>query len=180
MKFFFTLVLVVFIFSGCGYRPASKFAREVVGEKISTSVVISQEDPQNTVIIKDAVDKAIVEVFRASLVSKEFSDTHLTMNISKPSYSPIVYDEHGYVTAYRMSIALNIKRESKKDNSIKTYSTRGSYDFNIQANSIVSDQQRFEAINVASQRAINAFVAKVSADGARRPQELPKEESAEE
>lgn len=174
----FGLVLVLFLLSGCGYAPASKFARVVVGDKISTSVVISAVDPQNTVIIKDAVDKAIIETFRASLVDKDSSDTHLVISISNPSYSPIVYDEHGYVTGYRMNLVLSIARDTK-DGKIKNYSTKGSYDFSIQPNSIISDQQRFEAINVGASRAINAFVAKVSADGIKPPPEVESDDDME-
>jgi len=174
----FGLVLVLFLLSGCGYAPASKFARVVVGDKISTSVVISQTDPQNTVIIKDAVDKAIIETFRSSLVSRDESDTHLVISISEPSYAAIVYDENGYVTGYRMNLSLGIKKESK-DGSVKNYSTRGSYDFAIQPNSIISDQQRFEAINVGAKRAINAFVAKVSADGIKPPIEVEDDDTSD-
>jgi hypothetical protein len=72
-------VVIASLLTACGYTPSSKFAREVVGEKISTSVVISAQDPENTVIIKDAVDGAILEVFHASLTSRSLSQTHLNL-----------------------------------------------------------------------------------------------------
>jgi hypothetical protein len=153
------------IVGGCGYKPSAKFSRNIVGEKVSTSVIISLQDPQNTVMIKDAVDRAIIEVFKSSLVDRSLSDTHLVMKIIMPSYSPIVYDENGFVTGYRMSIILNVQRETK--NESKSYNTKGFYDFTVAPNAIVTDQQRFEAIDFAAQRAINAFIAQVSAEGAR-------------
>jgi len=88
-KRFFALFAALFLLAGCGYKPSSKFSREVIGEKISTSVTISSLDPENTVIIKDAIDEAIIQTFRASLVSKEESDSHLVLSISNPTYSPI-------------------------------------------------------------------------------------------
>lgn len=166
MKKLFTLLLFLLILSGCGYKPNAKFSREVIGEKISSNVVISQEDPENSVIIKDAIDSAVIEVFKASLVSKEHSDTHLIISSSKPKYTPIVYDEHGFVVGYRMKFNLNIQRDTK-GKGVKNYTTHGQYDFSIEPKSIITDQQRYESINIAAQRAIRAFLAQVSAEGAR-------------
>ncbi|MCK9454363.1 MAG: LPS assembly lipoprotein LptE [Sulfurimonas sp.] len=165
IKAFLLLSLTLLILSGCGYKSSAKFSRDVMGEKISTSVVISSIDPQNTVIIKDAVDRAIIEVFQASLVSRAESQTHLVLKMGTPSYSPIVYDENGYVISYRMSISLNIIKQT--NGTSKSYNTKGFHDFSVAPNAIVTDQDRFEAIGFAAQRAINSFVAQVSAEGAR-------------
>jgi hypothetical protein len=150
---------------GCGYKPSSKYSREVVGEKISTSVVISAQDPENTVIIKDAVDEAIIEIFHASLTSKHYSDTHLTISISPPRYSPIQYNADGYIIGYRATITLGIQRQTGDIN--KNYKTSGTYDFSIAPNAVVTDQERFDAIKFSSIKAIASFVATVSAEGSR-------------
>lgn len=158
-------LLIVLGFAACGYKPSSKFSRDVMGDKISTSIVISAQDPENTVIIKDAVDEAIIEVFHASLYSRERSDTHLTLSISNPSYSPIVYDNNGFVVGYRMNVSLNINR--LHNGVSKSYSVRGTYDFTVAPNAVVTDQERFDAIRFGAAKAIRSFVAKVSAEGAR-------------
>ena len=62
MKYWILSALI--LFAGCGYQPSSYYAKSVVGESVSTEVVISMEDPQNTVIIKDAVDMAVITKFR--------------------------------------------------------------------------------------------------------------------
>lgn len=90
----FTLLCVLFLVS-CGYKPASKYARVVVGEKISTDVIISSQDPENTVVIKDAVDAAVIEIFRSSLVARSYADTHLViclLSLLMLRYSLIVMD----------------------------------------------------------------------------------------
>ncbi len=160
------LVSVVTLFSACGYKPSAKYSREVVGERISTSVTISAQDPENTVIIKDAVDSAIIEVFHASLTSRNYSDTHLSLSISPPSYSPIQYNNDGYVIAYRTTITLAIIRETSGVK--KSYSTKGTYDFSIVPNAVITDQERFDAIRFSASKAISAFVAQVSAEGSRK------------
>jgi len=164
LKVVLSLILVLGLAS-CGYKPSSKFSRDIMGEKISTSVRISAQDPENTVIIKDAVDEAIIEVFHASLVDRANSQTHLNLSISNPSYSPIVYDSDGFVIGYRMNVSLNIARYH--DGVTKSYSVKGTHDFTVAPNAIVTDQQRFDAIRFSAAKAIRSFVAKVSAEGAR-------------
>lgn len=160
-----SFVLIVILLAGCGYKPSAKFSRGVVGEKISTSVKISLVDPENTVIIKDAVDVAIIEVFHASLVPKNVSDTHLVLGLSNPSYSPIEYDSDGFIVSYRTTVTLRILRAT---NSVsKNYNVMGTYDFSITPNAVITDQERFDAIKFSSLKAIKSFVAKISAEGAR-------------
>ena len=149
---------------GCGYKPSSKYSRAVTGEKISTSVVISAQDPENTVIIKDAVDAAILELFHASLVSRKESTTHLDISIGNPRYSPIQYDTNGYVVAYRATITLGIKRTTLGSET-KSYSSSGTYDFAITPNAVITDQERFDAIKFSSVKAIASFIAQISAEG---------------
>jgi len=163
VKAFLSLVLLLAL-SGCGYTPSSKFAREVMGEKISTSIRISAQDPENTVIIKDAVDEAIIEVFHASLRSRDESDTHLEISISDPTYSPIVFDKDGFIIGYKMSLSLSILRYHSGVS--KHYLLNGTYDFSVSPNAVITDQERFEAIKYSAAKAINSFVAKVSAEGA--------------
>ena len=149
--------------NSCGYKPSSKFARNVMGEKISTSVYISLVDPENTVIIKDAVDAAVVSVFHASLVERAYADTHLDIKMTPPSYKPIQYNSDGYVVAYRAKVILTIIRQTK--DTQKPYTTSGTYDFAIEPNAIITDQERFNAIKYSATKAINSFIAKVSAEG---------------
>ena len=157
------------LFTSCGYKPSAKYARVVVGEKISTSVKISAQDPENTVVIKDAVDAAVIEVFHASLTNRTLSVTHLEISLNEPSYTPTQYDNDGFIIAYRTTINLKIKRY--KDGKMKLYTTQGTYDFTIVANAVITDQERFNAIKFSSAKAIKSFVAQVSAEGARANKE---------
>ncbi len=166
------LTVVATVFLACGYQPSSKYARQIVGEKISTSVVISALDPENTVIIKDAVDSAVISVFHSALTSRQNSQTHLNLSITNPSYTPVQYDANGFVIGYRMSIALNITRQH--NGLSKGYITHGTYDFAVDPNAVVTEQQRFDAIKLGAAKAIRSFIAQVSAEGARA-QEKEKE-----
>jgi hypothetical protein len=165
----FTLLFVLLLLGvvGCGYKPSAKYSRGIVGEKIHTSVVISAQDPENTVIIKDAIDAAIIEIFHASLTDVNHADTKLTLSISNPSYAPIQYNADGFVVAYRATIRINIVRDT--DLVHKRYATKGTYDFSVVPNAVLSDQERFDAIKYSATKAMASFIAKISAEGSRKP-----------
>lgn len=166
---FLLLVTLLFLMAGCGYSPASRYAKNIVGESVSTEVVISMEDPQNTVIIKDAVDTAIITKFRTALVSKSSSKTHLKFRIISAMFSPLRYDTNGYVITYRTTVSMGVERVSNA--SLSHYAVSGVYDFDIEPNAIISDQARFEAIRQSSQKAIDVFIAQVAAQGSNPPKE---------
>ncbi len=163
MKSFPLLVLFLLLMAGCGYQPASHYAKNVVGESVSTEVVISMEDPQNSVIIKDAVDTAVITKFRTALVPKERSRTHLKIAVGSVSFSALQYDINGYIVTYRTTVAMNILRTTEGKNA--SYATRGIYDFTIEPNAIITDQARFEAIRQGAQKGLDAFVAQLAAEG---------------
>jgi hypothetical protein len=158
------ILSTLFFLAGCGYQPASHYTKNVLGESVSTEVVISMEDPQNTVIIKDAIDSAVITKFRTSLVSKNESKTHLKIAIGSVGFFPLRYDTNGYVITYRATVNMVITRFANGKSS--NYSSHGTYDFDIEPNAIISDQARFEAIRQGAQKAIDAFVAQIAAQGA--------------
>jgi hypothetical protein len=155
---FFSAVL----FWGCGYKATSHYAQSVLGERISTQVYVSLNDPENAVIIKDAVDYALITRFKSQLQDKKFSQTHLAITLSDITFKPLKYDSNGYVTAYQTDVFMQILRTT--GDFSKTYLSRGSYDFGIQANAIISEKSRFEAIKNGAQKAIDSFLAQVSSE----------------
>ncbi len=161
MRFFLSIVCVL-IFTGCGYKATAHYAKSIVGNKISTEVYVSLYDPENSVIIKDAVDSAIITRFKGQLRDKKFSTTHLAITISDIKFKPLKYDVNGYITAYQTDVFMQVLRTT--GDFSKTYLSRGSYDFSIRANAIISEKARFEAIKNSAQKAIDSFLAQVSSE----------------
>lgn len=156
----------IFLLSGCGYKPTARYAKEVLGHKIYAEVTISRQDPRNSVLIKDAVNEAVVSRFGGKLTAKEEADTKLHISISSIALSPTVYDKNGYVIAYKTTVILLTKYEGI-DKKPEQFTTSGEYDFSIAANSVISDSSRFDAIKYASSDAIDEFVSKIAIKGLR-------------
>ncbi len=155
-------VIMLWLLAGCGYKATSHYVKSVVGESISTEVYVSLHDPENSVIIKDAVDRAVISRFKTQLRDKDEATTHLAITISDIKFKPIKYDINGYITAFQTDVFMQILRTT--GNFSKTYLSRGSYDFGIRANAIISEKVRFEAIKNGAQKAIDSFLAQISSE----------------
>ncbi|MDR3177940.1 MAG: LPS assembly lipoprotein LptE [Campylobacteraceae bacterium] len=167
MKKAVIFALSLFLSIGCGYKPSVHFAKNALGEKVYIYVNISREDPQNTVLIKDAVSSAFIDKFGSKIVAKEFADTLLNVTLQSVTFEPLVYDKNGYVISYKTIAKLRIDYvlfSGEKGTTV----TSGDYDFPIAADSIISDTKRFEAIRYASEDAIDEFTATVILKGLQR------------
>jgi hypothetical protein len=166
MKQLFLGLLIIAFISGCGYKPSSYYAKQALGTKIYAEVTISRQDPRNSVLIKDAVNEAIVSRFGGKLVAKEQAESVLHVSIQSISFSPTVYDTYGYVIAYKTTVvlAMNYEDENKK---VEKLTATGEYDFSITANSVISDTSRFEAIRYSASDALDEFVSKIAIKGLR-------------
>jgi len=166
MKQLFLGFLIAVVISGCGYKPSSYYAKQALGDRIYAEVTISRQDPRNSVLIKDAVNEAIVSRFGGKLVTKEQADSILRVNIQSISFSPTVYDTYGYVIAYKTTVVLAMQYENA-NKKIEYLTATGEYDFSIEANSVISDTNRFEAIRYAANDALDEFVSKLAIKGLR-------------
>ena len=165
-KFFGFLLIAIFI-GGCGYKPSVQYTKDVLGERIHVEVAISRKDPKNSVIIKDAVNEAVITRFGGKLSTKELADSQLYAKIGSTTFSPILYDKDGYVVSYKASVSLSIRYVTKNGKK-ESFSTTGEYDFPIQANSVISDTNRFEAIKFASLDALNEVISKIAMNGMKK------------
>jgi len=158
--------LIVTLISGCGYHPSSKEARKVMGETVSTEIIISMEDPENTVVLKDALDEAVIRRFQSNLRHRKDAGTHLQIELNSVGFTALQYDSNGYIISYRTTINLAVIRMTT--NFSKRYNAVGNYDFTISPNAIITDQQRFDAIAKSATKALDSFVAQVAAEGSRK------------
>ncbi len=155
---FFALSL--FVLSGCGYKSMTHYSKKAIGEKVYAKVDMLRSDPENTVLIKDAVNEAIVTKLRSKLVSEEEADTKMFVSVANVGLAAIQYDQNGYVILYRTTVTLNTK--VVRGTVIRSFSTSGSYDFPIEPNTTVSDSKRFESIKNGAVKAIDMLISQIS------------------
>ena len=171
MRYFLAFFIAIFI-CGCGYKPVSKITQDLVGERIYVDVIISKEEPKNSVWIKDAVKEGMVARLNKSLSNKESADTSIIISVKELTYDAIIYDQYGYITSYKASLQLNY-RTKFKDGSVVDVPASGEYDFSVArrqkdvrfADSVISDTQKYEAIKEASKEAFDEYIANLAIKG---------------
>ena len=112
MRYFLAFFIAIFI-CGCGYKPVSKISQDLVGDRVYVDVIISKEEPKNSVWIKDAVKEGMVARLHKSLSSKDSADTSIIVSVKSLNYEAIIYDEYGYITSYKALLTLNYKPNLK-------------------------------------------------------------------
>jgi hypothetical protein len=157
------LALLIF-FTGCGYKSTSTFSRGYIGNRVYIDVKISEIDPQNSVIINDAIREVVSKEYRCKIVTKKEADSIIKSKIKSVDFIPLAYDATGYVIQYKSVVKLE-NEVIKGGKVIYKDTTSGNYDFNIQANSAITDTKRFEAIDIASKKAIREFISHLSYKG---------------
>ncbi len=168
LALFIVNLLLLMSVTGCGYQPSSKAAKKVIGDTVSTEIIISMEDPENTVVLKDALDEAVIRRFQTALRHRDEAATHLRIELKSVVFSALQYDSNGYIISYRTTINLEITRITTE--LTKRYNAVGNFDFTINPNAIITDQQRYEAIQISATKALDSFVAQVAAEGTRQAQ----------
>ena len=165
MKKSWFIVIFIFLFTSCGYKPTNLYTKKVLGDNIYVKVSISKVDPQNSVLITDALNQAVITKFRSNLVlDPKLASSKLYVSLASVSFKPIQYDSKGYVIAYKTIVNLKTRYIDKNKKS-KTISSSGDYDFSIEANSVISDNKRFDAIKFAALKAIDELISKISVVG---------------
>lgn len=155
------LIFITLFFLGCGYKPASVYTKNVLGKKIYTQVIVYLRDPENAVLIKDAINEAVVSRFKGSLVPKKYADSQIIISLQSVNFIPLEYDKDGYIIYYRAITSLKIAYKSKNGKTRNIY-VSGNYDFPIEPNSVISDTKRFEAIKESSKKALDKFISEIA------------------
>lgn len=166
------ILLLAFFIAGCGYKPSSVAARDAIGSSVWVDVIISKTDPESTVVIKDGIKSAMLRRLGANLVDKNEADSIIIASIKSLTFSAISYDQFGYATAYKANLVMEY-RLKQKDGSIKSILTSGDYDFRVTkrlndrrfTDSVISDNERFDAITNASLQCFDEFVSKLAMQG---------------
>ena len=162
------ILLLAFFIVGCGYKPSSVAARDILGSSVWIDVIISKIDPESSVVIKDGIKSAMLRRLGVSLTQKDKAESIIIASIKSLTFDAISYDHFGYATAYKANLTIEYKLK-QKDGNIKSVLASGDYDFRvtrrINANSVISDSERFDAIANASLQSFDEFVSKLAMQG---------------
>ncbi len=162
MKTLFMTLGLVFIITACGYKPSSHMIKNIFEDTIYVEVVVDRVEPENAPYVKDEMNRLVYTRFKGRVVSKEQAKSQIRIAYSGSTFTPLAYED-GYVIRYRANIRVRFDMITRKGKMKKNISTV--FESDIQASSLASSTLRTEAIRKGLEKALNEFLAYVSAEG---------------
>lgn len=161
VKFWMTASMVLLV-TACGYKPSSHMIQHVFSDTVYVEVIVDRAEPENAPFIKDEMNRLVYTRFKGRVVSKEDAESQIRLSYAGSTFLPLSYKD-GYVTRYRANIRVKFDMVTKEGKASKTISSI--VDSDIQESSLTSSALRTEAIRIGLGKALDEFLAYVSAKG---------------
>lgn len=161
----FTFILIFSIFTGCGYKPTSHYAKHEISGHVFVKLNVDIDNATNSVLVKDAVNEMVVNQFGASLTNnKNIADTIINVSLGSVSFATLQDDNQGYAKLYRttVSISLNYLHKGEEKDTKKSISVSGTYDYSVDSDSLITDAKKQESVKVAAQKALSEIFSKIA------------------
>ncbi len=158
----FTLIALLLV--SCGYKPSSQLIKKTFDDNIYVEVVVDRAEPENAPFIKDELNRLVYTRFKGRVTSKEQAGSTIRISYSGTTFTPLAY-ENGYISRYRSNVHVNFDMNTKKGRIKKNIVAIVESD--IQAGSVDSSAVKIEAIRVGMGKALDEFMAYVSAKSAQ-------------
>jgi uncharacterized lipoprotein YehR (DUF1307 family) len=175
MHIFKKVLFLLFTFSislsiiGCaGYKPSSYYAKKEMEGNVFVKMTISLEDPKNSVLVKDAMNKLLIQKLGSKLVNNE-SNADVIMNvvIDSVSMQSLQYDRLGYNKLYRAIVIIKVNYYRKDDGIRKSFSVDGEHNFSVDDGATITETKRFDAITTAADRALSEVLSNIAVSSFR-------------
>jgi len=157
---FFFLFLIL---TGCGYKPSTVYQDRLISNKVKIVIEIDVKNPRESIFVKDALNDAIYSILNKNVCYNNCNSV-LKINSSSFSLSVLDYDKNGYPVLYRANVSLNVTLIDKNQKKY-LYNVKGIYDFRIESNSVLNDEEKLNAYKNASINALNKLFALITKDG---------------
>ncbi|MDD3007487.1 MAG: LPS assembly lipoprotein LptE [Arcobacter sp.] len=160
--FVFTISLAFFI-NACGYKPSTYYAKKEMEGNVFVNLDVSLENPRNSVLVKDAVNKILIQKLDSKMVSdRNKADVIMNLGINSVSISTLQYDKEGYNKLYKAIVVIKVEYFRKDDEIKKSFTVDGEYDFSIDNGTTLTDSNRFDAISNASNKAVDEILSRIA------------------
>ena len=155
--------IISFSFFGCSYKPSSQYAKEEIQGNVFVKVTIDLEDPQNSVLIKDSINKLLIQKLDVDMVSSEsLADTIMYIDVNRVSMQELQYDDLGYNKLYRALVSINVSYSKKGEKKKKSFIVDGEHNFSVDNGTTINSNQRYNAIKKASDKALEEVLSKIA------------------
>ena len=153
-------IMTMVMISACGYKPSSHMIKQLFTDSVYVEVIVDRAEPENAPFVKDEMNRLVYTRFKGRIVPKAQAESQIRIAYGGSTFTPLAYED-GYVTRYRANIKVRFDMITKKGRMTKNISTI--FESDIQASSLASSTLRTEAIRKGLEKALDEFLAYVSA-----------------
>lgn len=165
----FSSFLVLFL-SACGYKPSSHYAKEQVQGNVFVNLEVDLEDPQNAVLIKDAMNEIIVHRLDSKIVyDRKLADTVMDVKLNSVSVSVLQDDAQGFNKLF--NVAVNVRVKYTTGTKSETFSVSGDTDYsvaNADDSSTLDSNERFVAVRQAASKALEEVISRIAVNSFKK------------
>jgi hypothetical protein len=136
--------------------------QHVFSDTVYVEVIVDRVEPENAPYLKDEMNRLVYTRFKGRVVSKAEAESQIRISYAGSTFIPLSYKD-GYITRYRANIRVRFDMVNKEGRVSKTISSI--VDADIQESSLSSSALRTEAIRIGLGKALDEFLAYVSAKG---------------
>jgi len=154
------LTLIALLLTSCGYKPASHVIKNMFADTVYVEVVVDRAEPENAPFVKDEMNRLVYTRFKGRVVPKAQAENKIRISYAGSTFTPLAYED-GYVTRYRANIRVKFDMLTRQGHITK--SINAVHESDIQASSLRSSTLRTEAIRKGLEKALDEFLAYVSA-----------------
>lgn len=163
LLFFVFTISIAFFINACGYKPSTYYAKKEMEGNVFVKLDVSLEDPRNSVLVKDAVNKILLQKLDSKIVNdRNRADVIMNLGINSVRISTLQYDKEGYNKLYKAIVVIKVEYFRKDDGIKKSFTVDGEYDFSIDIGTTLTDSNRFDAISNASTKAVDEILSKIA------------------
>jgi len=157
------MIFPILLLISCGYKPSSQYIKNTFDDNVYVEVVVDRAEPENAPFVKDEISRLVYTRFKGRVTSKEQAGSSIRIAYSGTTFTPLAY-ANGYVSRYRVNVRVNFDMMTKQGRIKKKISTI--FETDIKAGSVDSSALRTEAIRKGLEKALDEFLAYVSAKSA--------------
>ena len=166
----FMFMIAFLMLTACAYQPSSHVIKNLFEDSVYVEVEVDRAEPENAPFVKDEMHRIVYNRFKGHIVPKDQAQSQIYMSYSGTYFRPLSY-ENGYVTRYSANTRVRFKMVTKDGVITKNINTV--YEADIQDSALTSSALKIEAIRKGLEKAMDEFLAYVSA----RSTQLKKEKS---
>lgn len=165
LDFWAWLLGLALLLAGCGYVPSAVYAQKALGESVFVELKVNLPNPENSVELKDLMNKIIISRFQTRVASKEEADSIIMVQIDKIADTTSAISSSAFTTYYRVNAYVTYTYDNKKGTR-RSFNATGYYDYNVSLdNPLTTYNNRYYAINQAFTQTVDQFVAQISFEG---------------